>query len=880
MKTDKKSSNVKNCILFFCFLVLSALASCGVVFLLQRFGQYPYGSDVYFYLYRGKSLFSHVLNGNYFPLYDAVWYNGSVTVGQVPPVTVYFTALLYWLSGENILTTYLLFVGSAFFLGAFSWNLTGLFKGRPVMAGILGLLWMILPFHAYVLLGEGDFSGVLFLAFLPLLLHGIYEYLIFGRRGYVIFNILMGTFLLLTGGIYFLHFFLGLLLLLLFYRVSGGLRNRSLNTLFSMVLSMGLGALWFVPYVVSGALSSQGSEEMELYFQSILTSLNPVKAYAGDGAYSYLGLSVFLLMLFGFIAAKKAQRLGFFTAILLFLTTAAFWYPLLSKLPGSSLIWMLQFMGIIGSLCVFCFFSWRTLKRPFMALVLLLLALDGGLYASSFLTAEPESPEEYLAEVSEESLFEEARDLTVQRLCYIDGSADGSLGAYLLTEGDSENSDTVSQVFGVGWKQAATSENVSLLNEAANDGCYIYLFDRCLSMGADTVLLRVEMLKEGSDDISTVTHYAAQVGYTLCNETEERLLFHYNVESIVSEGDSFGVTSALRGIAIGSDAGRICLSAPDLEEGTSLYLDEYSYEQLSAYEIIYLAGFTYHDMDAAEELVRSLSEDGVYVVFYADGIPADGTTKTKEFLGVTALPISFENGYPILYVEGETYDLSLFPEGYEDWNTYYLQGLSDVSGMFYDNTTAIDFLGTGENDHLIYIGLNLNYFYALTQDSLCGQILENAVGNHLNTVPKRTVVPLTISVLEDTITIESDVDFVDTTLAYESIFNSEGEIVNRNHLLEVDSGVTVITMDYPYFVPALAISVICIIILLLVIVFLLRKKRHQPGEPEVLFEEEGVITLEEAVKASENRQDTAETPEEEWDELPTLDNVLKRKESK
>ena len=58
----------------------------------------------------------------------------------------------------------------------------------------------------------------------------------------------------------------------------------------------------------------------------------------------------------------------------------------------------------------------------------------------------------------------------------------------------------------------------------------------------------------------------------------------------------------------------------------------------------------------------------------------------------------------------------MFPQGHTTWNTVYLDGLDTVWGTFYDNGLNLDFYGTVKNDNIIMTGLNLTYFYSLTDD--------------------------------------------------------------------------------------------------------------------------------------------------------------------
>lgn len=198
--------------------------------------------------------------------------------------------------------------------------------------------------------------------------------------------------------------------------------------------------------------------------------------------------------------------------------------------------------------------------------------------------------------------------------------------------------------FGAGWQSAATANRIVELNQAVEDGNYLYLFDRALEMGNDTVLIQISMMKNKSWDVDYATECAARLGYEKIEENDGYVLYHMAVDG------TFGIRTQYDAIGIGSSAKVLSFLYPDMEETDSANLDDYSFEELSAYKVVYLDHFTYTDKTAAEELVRKLSENGTKVVISADGIPTNERLKVQEFLGVSCSSILFENGYPILSV--------------------------------------------------------------------------------------------------------------------------------------------------------------------------------------------------------------------------------------
>lgn len=84
----------------------------------------------------------------------------------------------------------------------------------------------------------------------------------------------------------------------------------------------------------------------------------------------------------------------------------------------------------------------------------------------------------------------QAKELTKQRMALFDLSSYGAFAAYMISAVEPSKDYT----FGWAWQGAATAVNIVQLNSAYAEGNFYYLFDRCLLMGNDTVLLRIALL--------------------------------------------------------------------------------------------------------------------------------------------------------------------------------------------------------------------------------------------------------------------------------------------------------------------------------------------------------------------------------------------------
>ena len=130
-------------------------------------------------------------------------------------------------------------------------------------------------------------------------------------------------------------------------------------------------------------------------------------------------------------------------------------------------------------------------------------------------------------------------------------------------------------------------------------------------------------------------------------------------------------------------------------------------------------------------------------------------------------------------------------------------------------------------------------------------MLADAIGQHSNMLPKRTLIPLTVRYENHGMTIESPEDGVNTTLAYHDIFrvkdhsekaqisdlesdtktsdeasdkSSYDVIMKRNNLLYVNRGTTQISYIYPYFAGGLILEIVAILLTGIFLFFIHRRR--------------------------------------------------------
>ena len=812
------------------FLLLYAVVALIVSNLVSQSGRYPSGSDTMFYVYRGDFLYRSITEeGNWLPIIDLNWYNGVQTWRHWSPLSAYILAGCQALAGGNVYDGFLVFVGLLYFADAAVWLRIGQTHDRPWMGGLLGLLWFFMPNNLHMLFGEGVIARSMSMPLLPLFVFYVHDYLM--EKTWPALPKLILCFAAIT----MFHsgwsgmLAIALLIFLLFYRLFGEKERRGsmLLVFCTVILGFLVTGAWLYASLQGGITTKDSTSIMANHFQSLNISINPFWG-AGEGGIGwnrwdyadgapYFGFAAFALAVFGVLFSRRRAWPGFATALAICLMTTTAAYPLLSKLPGGEFLWMLRFISIALTFLLASFFLWNTLHKYGQEVFALLLVVEC-LCALPLVIGEHNgvTPYERYDQVAEDTLIDEGKAMTTQRMSAV------LFDEIYLIAGYGE--DAVPTSYGQGVQAAMNYANIVQVNQAAEDGQYLYMFDRLLEMGNDTVLFPVSYLEADPEAIPDLDAAAQRVGYQLVDHNEDCRLYHLEAP------DTFGVISDYRAIGIGTDSPVISLGFPAVEEGESTNLSDYTYEELSQYDVVYLAGFTYEDKAEAEQLVLDLSENGTRVIIMADGIPDEEHTATKSFLGVSCNTVTFQQGYPELNtIDGRMF-CDLFPSGYTDWKTVYVNGLDEVWGTIDELDYPMDFYGTVKNDNVIVIGLGLTYYYSLTLDENVGTLLSHALSIRSDELPEREIVPLSVDYRDNVITIESEYDNVDTTLAMHDIFDTDQEIRSQNHMLCVDKGTTVISLRYPYLLEGSLVTALGVLLTAAFLWFTRRSDLRERGK--------------------------------------------------
>ena len=777
-------------------IVLYAVIAVLVGIIVKRNGMYPSGSDTLCHLYKGDILYKSIKEGNLYPLYDPNWYNGVEMMRYWAPLPVYFLAFCQMLAGGDMFGGYIIFNGLIFFFGALSFLWIGIKTERIHLGAIMGILWFFMPNNLLALYYEGNLPRSLSMILLPLFIYYLIKFMQEEKKKHLVTIGIIYAFIILCHSGYAGMVALSVIIFLFINGIINTTWVRGIYVMGMIVASFMLTGLWLVPSLIGGISNTDSSEVMASFFQDFFVSINPVYRILYGNITFYIGFAAFIVGVFGLLFAKKNTQAGFITAVLIFLLTSLSAYPILKTLPGSQYLWMLRFISIGLCILLIDLMLWKTLRKWILVLLMGMLIIDTiPSLSMMYGFMNNENVYERMDKTDEDSLIALAKKITNQRVALMDLSSLGATGAYLLSDYKGGSMAT----FGAGWQSAATATNIVQLNKAFEGGYFNYLFDRALELGNDTILIKMSGCDWKKYPVAKLEAAAILRNYKLIADNGSYRLYH------IETPKSFGVVSHYDAIGIGAGTPAMSLDFPDIEETESINLNDYTYEELSKYDTVYLNGFTYKNKKQAEDLVIKLSENGTRVVILADGIPENPATKQYEFLGVRCNLVTFANGYPELVFRDRVLNCDLFKEGFETWNTVFMNGLDTVYATTSEDGVELPFYGTVKNDNIIMLGINLTYHFALTRDKAVEALLAEVFGIEAGRMPLRTIKEINVTYGYDEITIETD-ERVNTTLSFHDNFVADSDIESRNRLLYVSPGTTHISMKYPYFKTGLFVS--------------------------------------------------------------------------
>ncbi|BEP27792.1 6-pyruvoyl-tetrahydropterin synthase-related protein [Helicovermis profundi] len=800
-KNEKKLSNKKKLIstnvLSVLILVLSYLA---IFYFLFKNGSSPWGSDTYGHLFKSHFLYTRFINGDVFPLFTKLWYNGIQPFRYWAPSTYYVLLIGELISKGNSIFSFYFFTSLVFFIGAIPWILYGKHNNKIILGTILGVLWFILPDNYRVLFGEGNLPRVVVTTLFPYILINIFYYLDYRKKIQLIYIFILMFFITLTHAMIAALVGITIFLFLFIDVFSSKKYLEAMHILFSSVLGIVSASFWLYPALKGGIISLNSSTNLTVMQQltyKISQSLNPFFRLGPSLSDSYyFGLSAVLISLIAIIIAKGKIKTSFLMVIIIFLGTTKWFLFILKKLPLSQLFWMMRFTPLAMAFLLIAILSFKKLKKKYVFFIVLVLLIEG-IFTMSIIQVAQENHRAY------ESL-NYATSIASQRIGVLDLSTFDSDPSYYSSY--TNKNKEISQIFGWAWQGATTSENIVWLNYALEKGYYNYIFDRSLEMGADTLLIR----KKYIEDLNRLTISANKLGYKLKYVDDDAYIFKYPIDTTFATKVNYEI------LGIGSYANNLIFAFPTIKIGNYNSIDEYTLDELSKYKKIILSGFDYNDKSIAENKIKKLSDLGVEIYIDLTHSKTNMLSQRSEFLDVIAQPINLHYTFPNIDYNGENYLFNDFNSNDINWNTNYLVNLDKELGISQIDDKTIVFYGTKYNNNIKFVGLNLFYYSYTKRDPQVLKLLENILGLKAEDTPKRIVVPITKKRVGNTIQINAPKGTL-SDIAYLDSFKTKQATQKIHNLIYLVEGNTNLDIVYPYFNKGLLLSMIGLLIFLIYI---------------------------------------------------------------
>lgn len=786
------------------------LASAVLIVYITSKGYFPWGSDTWGHLFKSHLLYQEVMQGNYYPVYTELWYNGVQPFRYWAPLPYYILLIFEVLTKGNTMLSYNLFLVLSFIVGASGWLLWGAKTGRNNFALALALIWFFMPDNARVMFSEGNIPRVVVTNIFPFLLYDIWNYVEHNKKSSIARISLYMFLITLSHAMIAAMAAITITIFVLLYGFLNNKKKPAFEAVFATAAGIALSGFWLYP-ALRGGLTSLDSEAVGNVMKSltfpISQSLNPGLRFGNSEIY-YFGLSVCIISLLGIVLGNRKSKAGFFVTIFILLGTTTAFLFLFEKLPMAQLFWMMRFTPLAYGVFFAALLLWKNLKKVLVLCITLILIAD--CWASVQVLCYDVPPPRNLI-----NAVEGAAAIASQRIAVLDSSEFGSFPTYHLAFNDKFRA--VPQVYGWAWQGAKTSQNIMWINTAFEKGWYEFMFDRCLELGADTLVIKKDRVAE---DYTNLLSIASEIGYIKQGETPLTYIFKYPVDT------QFGTKTEYKGLGIGKHAANLGYIFPSIELGTSEYIDSYTVERLTAYKVLFLSGFKYKDKSKAEDIVRAVSKRGTRIIIDMTGAESELSSSREEFLEVRAQPVLLKESFPILTYDDKKILLSALPEEYTDWRTSYLENLDNTTGEIEFNHQYMSFLGNKVNENITFIGLNLPFYALETRDRNTIDLLERITGLKSGEISERTIVAVEIKRNENRIDISTHEEGVIIGNAYLDAFSStRGELTQVHNLVKLQGKDTQIQIITPYTKEGIVVSMLGF---LMQGIFFIKKRSAKP----------------------------------------------------
>lgn len=691
----------------------------GVVFPRDPDVIYPWSSDTWGHLIKAVYLREQISEGIWYPDLFPEWYSGQQMLRYFPPITYYV------LVGLNELTDNIYMAGNyLLFISALVGGISVLLFAPRIGLGwatIAGIFFVIFPDNLRVAFAEGNLPRVISLALLPAAFYFLINLLENNgrKRDFVGLVVMIGLIVLshaMMAGIFLLGF--GMYAISYWLVGRGPLRSTFIGAA-ALTIGLFISAWWMFPSLTGGITELDNAAASEAIAQFPLSvTFNP-GLRATNHEIFYVGLSVLIATLISWPVWSRLDpwvKSMVPVTIVMMLIGSTLIVEIWRALPAHQLFWPLRFMSfaslllILNSLIVASKLfqvsispQFRWMRFAAIAIPLIMLA---DFQPSTALIRTREIPDDVA------SVSAELKDLDGWRVATADLSRLGSAPAMLFTtEGERE------QIFGWAFQGSITAALLARVNQSMDQGHLEYTISRLERLGTDDVVHLPQ-----ADIDSDLRPTLEENGFEIVHTSGRLTLFH-------KDGAPRAVDIPLKVFGIGTGSNNISLLFPEVTIGTSPNIEDYDSEFLEIFDVIVLSRFTFGSRGRAEEIVIDLATQGKTIVVDLTSAPLDTLSREPKFLGVYGEPV-LQISQARTVIDGVISPLLPFTQEFGTWRSVTPQGADEVLIPFeyiaaQGTALSRNVYGDGQ---VMFVGLNLMFHAAVTDDPLAIRILETILG--------------------------------------------------------------------------------------------------------------------------------------------------------
>lgn len=691
----------------------------GVVFPRDPEIIYPWSSDTWGHLIKAVYLREQIELGIWYPDLFPEWYSGQQMLRYFPPMTYYV------LVGLNELTNNIYVAGNYLtFITALIGGLSVLLFAPRIGLGwatIAGIFFVIFPDNVRVAFAEGNLPRIISTALLPAAFYFLINVLENNgrKRDFVGLVVMVGLIVLshaMMAGIFLLGF--GMYAVSYWLVGRGPLRSAAIGAV-GLTIGLFISAWWMFPSLTGGITELDNAAASEAIAQFPLSvTFNPGLRTTNHEIF-YVGLSVVVATLLSWPVWKRLDpwvKSMVPVTVVMMLIGSTVVVEIWRALPAHQIFWPLRFMSfaslllIINSLIVASKLFQVSIAPQYrwmrFAAVLIPILMFADFQPSIALIRTREIPDDVA------SVSAELKDLDGWRVATADLSRLGSAPSMLFTtEGERE------QIFGWAFQGSITAALLARVNQSMDQGHLGYTVSRLERLGTDDVVYLPQ------PDIDTGLKPALENnGFEVVHSTGRLTLFH-------KDGMPRAVDIPLKVFGIGTGSNNVSLVFPEVTIGTSSNIEDYSLEFLEQFDVLVLSRFTWSSRKKAEEIVVDLANRGKTIVVDLTSAPLDTLSREPKFLGVYGEPV-LQISQARTIIDGVTSPLLPFTDEFGTWRSVTPQGADEVLIPFEyiaAEGTALSRNVYGDGQ-VMFVGLNLMFHAAITDDPLAIRILESVLG--------------------------------------------------------------------------------------------------------------------------------------------------------